>query len=458
MRLIAVWMVLVTCFLVTSAARAAADPTAEWPQFRGPGGQGHALARDLPLRWSETQNVAWRTPLPGRAWSSPVIEGETIWMTTALDTPAKEADVKRRLKANTGSQPLIVSESISLRALGVDRRTGKLLHDIELMTRREPQWIHTLNSYASPTPIVEAGRLYCHFGSYGTACLETRSGEVIWTQQTLRVMHENGPGGSPVLSGNHLVAHFDGSDEQFIAGLDKRTGKVAWKTKRSGELNSNPQLQKAYATPLLVAIAGRPQVISPAADWLYAYDPATGRELWKQRYGLLGFSNVARPVFGHGLVYLSTGFMRSELLAIRPPGAGREAAEIVWRYRQAVPKQPSPLLVGDEIYIVHGTTGVVSCLDARTGKAIWKERVGGNFSASPLYADGRIHLFRREGETVVIQPGRAYKLLAENKLDGQIMASPAAVGRALYLRTDKALYRIEGPPRQARVPDPGSRR
>lgn len=413
----------------------------DWPQWRGPEGQGHAHTTGLPLHWSETNNVTWKTPIPGRGWSSPVIESNQIWMTTAFESPAKPEDVERRLKADTGKQPLTVLEEVRLHAVCVDKATGRLLHNIELLRVREPQWVHQLNSYASPTPVIGGGRLYCHFGAFGTACVDTGTGRVLWTNREHEIMHENGPGSTPMLWRDLLIFHCDGSDVQYIAALDKRSGKTVWKTARSGEMNKNPQLKKSYGTPLVVEIQGKPQLMSPAADWLYAYDPATGRELSKMSYGALGFSISARPVTGHGLIYMSTGFMRPELLAIRADSAA--GPEIAWRFGKGVPNVPSPLLVGDELYFVSDAGGMVTCLDARTGAEQYRERLGGNFSASPVFADGKIYISSREGRTSVLAPGRSFKRLAENQLDGQLMASAAVVDGALFLRTDKALYRIE---------------
>jgi outer membrane protein assembly factor BamB len=333
---------------------------------------------------------------------------------------------------------------VSLHAVCVSRETGKILHDIEVPTQQDPQWVHRLNSYASPTPILDGGRLYCHFGDYGTVCVDTETPEVVWTNRDHRIMHENGPGSTPVLHGNHLIFHCDGSDVQYIAALDKSTGKTAWKTERTGKMNNNPQLKKAYATPLIVEIDGKPQVVSPAADWLYSYDPQTGRELWKINYGVLGFSNVPRPVTGHGMVYICTSFMRSELLAIRVDGKGEtKEPHIAWRFTRGAPQMPSPLLVGDELYMIADQGGLFTCLDAKTGDVHYRERLDGSHSSSPMFADGRIYIGSREGVTAVLEPGKTFKLLAENKLDGTIMASPAAVESAIYIRTDKALYRIE---------------
>ncbi|MFT5523271.1 MAG: outer membrane protein assembly factor BamB [Pirellulaceae bacterium] len=415
----------------------------EWPQFRGVNGQGHAATTGLPAKFSESQNVAWKTDIAGKGWSSPVITGDEIWMTTASTTEVSDEEKEKRLEKNTGSQPLDVAGELVMRAVCVQRSTGKIIHDVLLLKKRNPQPIHTLNSYASPTPILEDGKLYCHFGDYGTCCLDTQTAQVVWTNQDLHLNHENGPGSTPVLYKDQLIFHCDGSDVQFIVALDKKTGRVAWKTDRTGEMNSNPQLKKAYGTPLIVTEGGRDLLLSPAADWLYCYDPSTGKELWKLKYGVLGFSIVPRPVAGNGLLYMCTTYMKSELLAVRIDGKGEtKEPHIAWRFTKQVSNKPSPLLIGNELYLM-SDRGILTCVDAESGEQIWTDRVGGNHSSSPIYADGKIYFSSQEGDVTVIKPGRTFEVLAKNKLDGQLMASPAAVDGALFIRTDKALYRIE---------------
>ncbi|NCY01329.1 MAG: hypothetical protein EBX36_00030 [Planctomycetia bacterium] len=435
---------LLSSVLLVAAIAVALPPAsgADWPEWRGPGAQGHAVeAHDLPLTWSETENIAWKTPLPGRGWSSPVIAGDHIWMTTAIESELSPEDRDRRLAAIGSKLPMSVSGPVALHALCVDRETGRLLHDVPLLVVADPQPIHALNSFASPTPVLGDGRLYCHFGDFGTACVDTASARVLWTTRAQRLNHENGPGSTPILWKDRLIFHCDGSDTQSIVALDPASGAVAWQTPRSGALRDDPQLKKAYGTPLVLALGGRDVLVSPAADWIYGYDPATGRELWKTGYGVLGFSIVPRPVTAHGLLFMSTSFMQPELLALRL-GDGSAPPEIAWREKKGAPSMSSPLVVGDELYMV-SDKGVATCLDARTGAVAWSERLGGNFSSSPLFADGRILVGNRDGATFVIDPGRSFRLAATNRLEGQIMATPAALGSALYLRTDKALYRIQ---------------
>jgi len=421
------------------AVATAAD--ADWPQWRGPDGQGHAAAaRDLPVTWSETEHVAWKTPLGGRGWSSPVIGDGRIWLTTAIEREATPGEKARVLAGNRMAGQLEVSGSVTIRAVCLDQNSGAILHDLELFTIHDPQPIHKLNSFASPSPVLAGGRLFCHCGDFGAACLDAASGRILWRNRDLRLNHENGPGSTPVVHGDKLIVHLDGSDVQSIAAYDTATGRLAWQTPRSGSLRDDPQLKKAYGTPLILPLDGRDVLLSPAADWLYAYDPVTGLELWKTSYGVLGFSVVPRPVAAGDLLFMSTSFLQPELLALRLRGPA-ERPEIVWRERRGAPTMASPLVVDGLLFMV-SDKGIATCLDATTGERVWTERLGGNFSSSPLFADGRIYVGNRDGETFVIRPGREFELLATNRLDGGIFATPAAVGRAIYLRTEHALYRL----------------
>jgi outer membrane protein assembly factor BamB len=380
----------------------------DWPQFRGPTGQGLSDERGLPLTWSESQHVVWKTAIPGRGWSSPTLQGDRIWLTTATE------------------------EGKSLRAIGVDRETGRIVRDVEVLRRKDPGAINAKNSHASPTPVLEGDRLYVHFGAHGTASL-SESGEVVWKTRLDYSHGQHGPGGSPVLYEDLLILSCDGEDVQFVVALDKRTGKVRWKRRRQGF--------QAYSTPLVVRLPGGDQVISPGAHRAVAYEPRTGKELWSVKYGD-GFSNVPRPVYGHGLVFLCTGFQQPSLLAVRVDGRGDVTkSHVAWELKRGAPLTPSPLLVGDELYIVNDG-GIAACLDARTGKEHWRARLGGNYSASPIHADGRIYFLSEEGAAVVIAAGTTFQPLATNQLDGPTLASMAVAGRSLLVRSQTHLYRL----------------
>ncbi len=436
--------------LVAITLAAQADRTAqaeEWPEFRGPTGQGHYPSRALPTTWSESEHIAWKSPIPGTGWSSPVIWGQQVWLTTSIHHEPDSQEAQARLEASGDAakvMSLSVASDLELRALCIDRDTGAIQYDLRLFEVARPDPIHSMNSYASPTPVIEAGRVYCHFGTHGTAAIDTATGDIVWTNDELKIQHETGPGSSPILWNNHVIVHCDGSDVQYIVALDKETGKIAWKTLRSGTMHDNPQFKKAYGTPLMVRMAGRDVVVSPAPNWVYGYDPATGEELWKVAYGGLGFSNVPRPVAADGRLFVCSGFMESRLLALsyRPEGELREP-KITWQFGKQVPLISSPLLIDSELYFVSDKGGVFSCLDAATGTLHYKERLGGNYAASPIDAGGVIYLSDREGTTHIIRPGTTFEQLAKNELESGCMASPACHDDALYLRTEKALYRIE---------------
>lgn len=391
-----------------------------WPQFRGPTGDGHSSAVGLPQQWSETENVAWKTALPGEGWSSPVVADGRIWVTAATD------------------------EGRSLRLQAVALADGKLLHDVELFHRAETIPKNAKNGFASPTAVLDERCVYAHFGTQGTACVEQATGRIVWKNEELTLDHKEGPGSSPVLWNDLLILTCDGMDVQFVAALDTATGKVRWKSARSGEMSANPDHRKSYTTPTIVRVGDRDELVSPGADRVIAYDPATGRELWKGEYK--GFSLVPRPVAAHGFIYLSTAFIRGELWAVRGGGTGDVTeSHVAWRFKKQVPSSPSPLVVDRELYLI-SDKGILTVLDALNGEELFSERIGGNFSASPLYADGRIYLFAEDGLCHVLQPGRTYRKLGENRLEGRTLASPAVVGSAMIVRTDKAIYRLEQKP------------
>ena len=417
--------------------------SADWQQWRGPNASGHAPKGDYPKTWNPKLNIEWKSKLPGRGHSSPVTEGSNIWITTALETPASEKEKMERLKKNDGLPSVTVLSKVSLYALQIDPDSGEVLQKIKVFEKKQPQWVHKLNSYASPTPVLENQRLYLHFGAFGNACIDTQSHEIIWknNQSDLWVMHENGPGSSPIIWQDLMIFHLDGSDRQSVVALYKDTGKIAWQTKRSGEMRDNPQFQKSYSTPVIAQSMEQPILISCAADWVYGYNPANGRELWKIKYGILGFSNVARPVLGHGMFFISTCFMKGEIHAYRYEGL--EVPKLVWKMTKAAPKIPSPTLIGNELYVINDG-GILSCMDALSGELYWRERLDGEFSASPIYANGLLYLSDRAGKTTVIRPGKSLQIVSENELDGSShMATLAPLGDSFLVRTNEAFYRIK---------------
>ena len=415
-------------FLFVAVLFAAAVPLeAEWPQFRGPAGNGLSDARDLPLAWSETKNVVWKTAVHGRAWSSPVVLGRQVWVTTARP------------------------DGRELFAVALDRETGRVVHDLKLFEVANPQFAHAFNTYASPTPVIEQGRVCVTFGSPGTACLDPETGKVLWARRDLECNHFRGAGSSPIIFENLLILHYDGSDVQYVVALDKFTGKTVWKRNRSidfkdlrpdGTPEAEGDLRKAFATPHVATFDGKPVLISLGAKAGYAYDPRTGEELWRVEERT-NHSASTRPVVGHGLIFFPTGFPKGELLAVRPGGRGDvTASHVAWRVTRGVPNKPSLLLVGDLIFMITDA-GVASAVEAKTGAIVWTARVGGTYSASPVAADGRVYFFSEDGLTTVIEAGRTFKVLATSQLDEGFMASPAVAGRAWFLRTKTHVYRIE---------------
>jgi len=398
-----------------------------WPQFRGPSGDGHTDAQGLPVEIGEGVKVKWKTPTHGKAWSSPVILGNEVWLTTATED-GKELGV-----------------------MAFDKGTGKILHDKMLFGVAEPQFCHKFNSYASPTPVIEEGRIYVSFGSPGIACLDTKTCAILWERRDFVCNHYRGAGSSPIVWNDLLIHHFDGSDHQFIVALDKKTGNTVWEVKRSVDYkdldpSGHPQAEgdwrKGFATPHVIDWQGKPLLLSSGAKAHYGYDPATGKEIWRfEEHG--GHSPAARPVVGLGMVFLSVGFGKKQVIALKLGGAGAlDESAVAWRMTKGAPNKPSLLLNGDLLYALDDS-GIVTCLDARSGADVWRERIGGNYSASPLLAEGRAWFFSEEGKVTVLAAGREFKKIAEGNFSEGFMASPAVSGKALFLRTKAALYRVE---------------
>ena len=397
-----------------------------WPDYRGPNGDGVSDATGLPVTWSETENVVWKTPIRGRAWSSPVLSEKHVWLTSA--TP----------------------DGKELYVITVDRESGKIVRDIKLYDVEEPQFVHSFNTHASPSPLIDGERIYIEFGSYGTACLKEATGEVIWSRRDINCDHFRGAGASPIIWKDLLILSRDGADTQYLTAVNKMTGETVWKTDRStdfkdldknGKPHRDGDLRKCYSTPIVYSHEGEDRLFSPGAKAGFAYDLRTGKELWTITY--VSHSSSSRTIFGHGMLYVNTGFGKPDLLAVRPGGSGDVSkSHVAWKMSRGAPKKPAPLLVGDHLVMIEDK-GVVSRVNAKTGKLVWQERVGGNHSASPILVDGRIYFFSEDGKTAVISAGDTFEKLAENKLPDGFMASPAVGGKSFYLRTKTALYRVE---------------
>jgi outer membrane protein assembly factor BamB len=395
----------------------AQKPADSWTGFRGNLDNGFSLARNVPLHWSDSSNIVWKVAVPGRGWSSPVVLNGQVWLTTA-PPDGKE-----------------------LRVMGISCETGAILYNVKLFDVTATQETHPLNSFASPTPAIEPGRIYVHFGTYGTACINTDNGKILWQRTDIHCDHGVGPGSSPILYQNLLYLTMDGVDVQFVEALDKMTGKTVWKKSRIIDFGDlTPDCHKAFSTPVIVNVDKMDQLVSCGPHVIEAYQPLTGELIWKVRYE--GFSASARPVTGNGMAYINTGFGQSWLMAIRLGGKGDMTDKsIVWSSKKNMTARSSPLLIDGLLYMVN-TAGQAKCLDALTGAEIWIQRVGLETSASPVYAGGNIYTSDESGLTTVFAPGRTFTKIAENTLPEGCMASMAAVDGAVYLRTKGSLYKI----------------
>jgi outer membrane protein assembly factor BamB len=415
-------MTKIILILAITLATVAMLPAENWSEFRGPTGQGHSTAANLPTIWSDSSNVAWKKSIDGHGWSSPTLVNGRLYLTTAVKTEPGKDDSDR-----------------SLRALCIDAAGGEEIWNVEVFLQEGAKAfkIHDKNSHASPTPLFEDGKLYVHFGHDGTASLDATTGDILWKQDSLRFPPVHGNGGCPIIAGSKLVFNCDSAKAPFIAALDKNTDRVAWKTAR----NVKVARPFSFSTPLLIEVDGETQIISPGSGAVMAYEPESGKELWRCTYGE-GYSVVPRPVYAHGLVYVCTGFGKTTLLAIKPDGRGDVTnSHVAWSFTKGVPRSASVIVVGDHLYMVDDK-GVASCLDARTGKVAWQERLKGNFSASPLYADEKLYFLSEEGTTYVLDASPHFNILSENDLNERTLASFTPADDTLFIRTEEHLYCI----------------
>ena len=404
----------VCSLLVTLLFLPAVLAESNWPEFRGPSGDGHATDSTLPNKIDQSV-VKWKTPIHGKGWSSPVVWGNQIWLTTATVDGTK------------------------MSVLCLDRETGNVIHDRVLVENESPAFCHPMNSYATPTPVIEQGRVYVHFGTYLTACLDTETGKEIWSRTDLECDHHRGPASSPILHKGKLYVAYDGFDVQYVVAFDARDGSTVWKRER--EINygtDNGDRMKAYCTAQVIEVNGEEQLVYPSASATIAYDPDKGTPLWTVYHA--GMNASARPVFQDGLVFITNG--SGSMIAVRPDGKGDvTGTHIVWSDQKGVAKKSSQLLV-DSLFYMNSDDGIVSCREPSSGEIVWQKRLAKEFAASPIYADGKIYFFGTGGEVVTVRPGREFKLLEESKLGDGFMASPAVVGNDLILRSKSDLYLI----------------
>ncbi len=413
---------LVAVIFLLSVQVTQAGDTTNWPDWRGPTTQGHSDATGLPLHWSETKNIVWKTAIHDLGYSTPVVWGNQIWFTTAT------------------------KKGETLFAMCIDLKSGKVIHDIPVFRPTKPQRIHRYNSYATPSAVIEEGFVYVHYGSHGTACINTKTGKVVWQREDLNCAHLQGPVSSPILYEDLLFVPLEGTDVQFVVALDKKTGNQVWRYDRPRELYDGIEpvyKLKSYYTPIVITVKGQDQLINSGAMLATGHEPRTGKEIWRVLYR--DDNPVSRVVTGQGLMFINSGGEpgNSHLLAVRQGGTGDiTKSHVAWEMDDDVPSESAPVLVGDLLYLLTDK-GLLQCKEAKTGEAVWSEKLEGPFGASLLHANNRIYLSNKEGKTTVIKPGREFKVLAVNQLDGFLGASPAVTGKSILMRSKTHLYRIQ---------------
>jgi len=395
----------------------------DWTRFRGPNGQGKASEKDLPLNWSEDSNIAWKTAIPGQGWSSPIVSGDHVFLTTATD------------------------EGASCRVIGIDRISGDLLWNTEVH-RQVPGPKRAQNSYATPTPVSDGKRVYAAFYD-GTMVAVDFDGKLVWKNEDVDFHSLHGLGASPILVGGLIIMPFDGSspeqqrvgwkqpwDQAVLLAVDKETGHTKWRGERG-------MSRVGHVTA--IALDNGQTVVSAGGDRVQAHDVETGERIWSV-YSQ-GEGVTPSPVLGDGLIFTSSGFEAPTIRAIRPGGHGDVTeSHVVWEQKRGVPALPSPLYVEPFLYTIT-RDNILHCIEAKSGEIVWQERLGGNYSASPLLADGRIYLTSEEGLTTVLKPGPRYEEITKNPLDGKTMASIAVSQGNFFLRSGDTLYCIGNQPR-----------
>lgn len=410
---------LIVIFVLPALYCLGSDKPTYWNQFRGPNGDGDAKSAVLPLKFSEKQNMSWKLPMPGKAWSSPVVMDGKVWLTNAE------------------------AEGFKMWAIQVDWHSGKELKKVLVFENKEPQYCHPMNSYGTPTPVIYDGRVFVHFGTHGTAALDAHSGQVLWERRDFKCDHFRGAAASPIVFNDSLIVHFDGHDLQYIVCLDQKTGKTRWKKEREYDFKTdNGDRKKAYCTPSVITHNGRQELISPGAVATESRNPVTGDLFWTARTG--GMNASSRPIYRHGHVYVFCGM--GSMSAIRPGGDGDvDKTHVTWSRRKVVPKKSSPLLLNDLLFMV-SDEGVASCSNPLNGEIYWADRlkIKGQCASSPIHASGHIYSFSSEGDCIVFKAKKeGLEILAHNKLPSGCMASPAVVGDSLLVRTKQNLYRFD---------------
>ena len=396
----------------------------DWTKFRGPTGDGHVTVKSIPLKWSDTENVKWKVSVPGKGWSSPVISKGKIYLTSAVAEGDNQdaADVSREL-----------------RVICYDSSNGKEIWDTKVFDQKPlKRPIHHKNSHASPTPIIEGGKVYVHFGHMGSACLDLK-GKILWKNNELKYDPIHGNGGTPIIVDNLFFYSADASTNPFVVALDKNTGKVLWKKLRSETAQSR---KFSFSTPTLISMGGSSQIISPASGAVFSYDSKTGEELWSVDYG--GWSVIPKPGVYKNMIYVGTGYERAHLLGIRVDEKSKgnvTESHVEWEITKRAPNTPSFMIVEDLLYFV-SDGGIATCVEPMTGEIIWQEGTAGPISASPVHFDGKIYFLDEQGTTTVIKAGRKFEVIAENKIGERTLASFGISEGAIYIRSEKNLFRI----------------
>jgi outer membrane protein assembly factor BamB len=397
----------------------------DWTHFRGSNLNGISEEQHAPITWNDSTNIIWKTGIEGKGWSSPVVFGNQVWITSASEDGKQMAGIC------------------------LDFDSGKLIYNINLFQPDSTYPKHSINTYATPTPCIEDGFAYLNFGTYGTACVSTKDGKVIWKRTDLHCDHVQGPGSSPILYRNLIILHIEGVDVQYLVALNKLTGETVWKKDRPANLYEPlaPIGKKAYITPIIMNVNGEDLLISNGSAVCIAYNPLTGEEVWRVVEG--EDSTIAMPFSEDGIVYFFPSFVTdpqgetyAELLAVNPDGQGDVTkTNVLWRVKFPVLQLLTPLIKDGLIYTID-TRNMLYCLDAKTGKEVYSRKLKQKYNSSPVYAGGNIYFTSVKGETMVLKAGNQLQVLAENKLRGEVYATPAFLRNSILLRTDSQLYRI----------------
>lgn len=414
-----------------------------WPQWRGPTANGVAPAGNPPVEWSETRNIAWKVALPGKGHSTPIIWGNQIFIQAAVETEKAAAAAPGNAAPEQRIMRMPVNRASKVHRfvlLSLDRQSGKVLWERTVREGRPEEGTHEFGSWASASPVTDGENLYAFFGSRGLYCFDLK-GKLLWERDfgKMSIKMEFGEGSSPALYKDKVIVTWDHEGPSFITVLDKKTGKELWKVDR--------EEKTSWASPFVVETGGKAQVVTSATQRIRSYDPETGQLIWQ--CGGMTANVIPMPVESNGIVYLMSGFRGNALLAIRlaeARGDITDSAAIVWKTSSDTPYTPSPLLYQDRLYFLKANNGILSCLEARDGKPNYSnQRLEGiaNIFTSPVAADNRIYIVGQNGTMYVVRTGPAFEVLSKNSLEDNFIASPAIVGKQLFLRGYKNLYCVE---------------